>query len=441
MEPARAETWQPAPASEVTPEVAAAPAWGPVKRILFRFAFVYLLLYNLPFPLYYIPYVGEALGWYRAFWSWLVPWTATNVFGTVVTVRPNGSGDTTYNWVQVFCYLVLATAGALLWTLLDRRRTSYPRLAAGLRIYVRFVLAATMIGYGASKVIPSQFPEPPVGRMLQPFGDASPMGLLWTFMGASPAYTIFSGAAEMLGGLLLTFRRTALLGALVCIGVLTNVVMLNFCYDVPVKLYSSHLLLMAVFLAGRDLKRLADLLVWNRRAEPAVERPIFRRRWLDLTAATVRTLLVAYLVYDSLAGTWQMTKTYGVNAPKSPLFGIWNVEVFEADGKILPLVLGDAARWRRVVVDYPGGLGIQLMNDSRLRFYSEEKKGQVELTPRAEPNTKWTFAYRKLTPDTLFMQGTLDGRRIRARLRLTPPPEFRLKTRGFHWINEVPYNF
>jgi hypothetical protein len=198
---------------------------------------------------------------------------------------------------------------------------------------------------------------------------------------------------------------------------------------------------MAVFLAGRDLKRLADLLIWNRRAEPADDRPLFSRRRLDLTAATVRTLLVAYVVYEAVYGTWEMTKTYGPNAPKSPLFGIWNVEVFEADGKVLPLVLGDAARWRRVVVDYPGALGIQLMNDSRLRFYSEEKKDRVELTPRAEPNTKWTFAYRKTTPDTLFMQGTLDGRRIRARMRLTPPPEFRLKTRGFHWINEVPYNF
>jgi len=39
-------------------------------------------------------------------------------------------------------------------------------------------------------------------------------------MGASASYTIFTGAAEMLGGILLTMRRTTLLGALVCIDVL-----------------------------------------------------------------------------------------------------------------------------------------------------------------------------------------------------------------------------
>jgi hypothetical protein len=101
------------------------------------------------------------------------------------------------------------------------------------------------------------------------------MKLLWTFMGASIPYVIFTGAAEMLGGLLLAARRTTLLGALVCIGVLSNVVMLNFSYDVPVKLYSSHLLLMAVFLAAPDLRRLASLFVWNRRVPPAEQRPLF----------------------------------------------------------------------------------------------------------------------------------------------------------------------
>ena len=29
-----------------------------MKKLLFRFAFVYLILYSFPFPLYYIPYVG-----------------------------------------------------------------------------------------------------------------------------------------------------------------------------------------------------------------------------------------------------------------------------------------------------------------------------------------------------------------------------------------------
>ena len=37
--------------------------------------------------------------------------------------------------------------------------------------------------------------------------------------------------------------------------VMTNVVILNFCYDVPVKLYSSELLLMAVLLFAPHARR------------------------------------------------------------------------------------------------------------------------------------------------------------------------------------------
>ena len=65
------------------------------------------------------------------------------------------------------------------------------------------------------------------------------MGALWWFMGASIPYIIFAGAAEVLGGLLLVLRRTAALGALVAFAVMVNVMMLNYCYDAPVKLYST----------------------------------------------------------------------------------------------------------------------------------------------------------------------------------------------------------
>ena len=132
----------------------------------------------------------------------------------------------------------MALAATLVWSLADYKRAHYHRLYLGLRVLVRLALGTALIVYGAGKVIPSQFPPLALHRLVQPFGDASPMGLLWSFMGASTPYTIFSGVAEMLGGLLLFFPRTTTLGALVSIGVMSHVVALNFCYDVPVKLFS-----------------------------------------------------------------------------------------------------------------------------------------------------------------------------------------------------------
>src|ERR1043165_6008288 len=353
--------------------------WSSARRVAFRFAAVYLFLYLFPFPFNAIPGVDKLFAWWDSAWEVIVKWTGLRVFGVTITVLPNGSGDTTFNYVQLFCFLVVAALATLAWTLFDRR-AEYGALHHWLRVYVRFYLATAMFGYGAVKVLQSQFPAPSLDRLIQPFGDASPMGLLWTFMGASAAYNVFTGAGEMLGGLLLTTRRTTTLGALVVIAVMSNVTMLNFAYDVPVKLYSAHLLLMAAFLLLPDLRRLANVLVFNRDAAAAELHPQLCERWRRWAPAA-RTLFVLALVALSVQQARENQKFY---TARSPFRGIWNVEEFALDGRVLPPVVGDASRWRRVVFDYPQSLGIQLMTDGRERFRLKLDEPKRTMTLRSE---------------------------------------------------------
>jgi len=416
------------------------PAWGPVKKFLFRFAFVYLILYSFPFPLYYIP-MFEVWYFHLHIWNAPVLWIGKHVFHVIVPVH--GGGDSIYGYVQIFCFLVISIVAALIWTLLDRKRRNDARLYEWLRVYVRFVLAVTMIEYGSSKVFPSQFPAPTTDRLMQPIGDSSPMGLLWTFMGASVAYNVFAGLSELIGGLLLTVRRTTLLGALVCVGVMSNVVMLNLSYDVPVKMYSAHLLLMAVFLAAHDVRRLANVLVLNRPAEPAEVRPLFRRKWLTRTAAAFAAVFILYMTGTMLYGSYKDFVAYGSKAASGlPLHGMWNVEEIVVDGKVRPPLVTDETRWRRMFFNTPGRLAIQLMSDSRERYnlQLDETKRTLVLSKRTDPNWKTTLVYKRLQPDVLFVAGPFDGHEVRARLRRTEPPELLLVTRGFHWINERPFN-
>jgi hypothetical protein len=410
------------------------PRWSLARRVLFRFVFAYLVLYQLPFPL--------PLPWYGELWNAIVPWVGKHLFRVDITVRPNGSGDTTYNYVQVFCFLVLAAAATLLWSVLGRKSPGHARLQEGLRVYVRFALAAAMIMYGAVKIIPAQFPAPSLDRLLQPFGDASPMGLLWTFMGASVGYNVFAGLGELAGGLLLTTRRTTLLGALLSFGVLSNIVMLNFCYDVPVKLFSVHLLAMAAFLIAPDVGRLASLFLLNRGTEPAACRPLFRRRWLQRGVLALRTVLVVGFTAYALYVAYQSRRTYADLATRSPLHGIWNVEEFAVDGAVHPPLVTDATRWRRVVFDYPGTVAVQLMSDSRRRYVlalNADTK-TLELTKRDDPAWKAALTYQQPEPERLDVEGTFDGQKIRATLRRADDMSFLLVTRGFHWINEYPFN-
>jgi hypothetical protein len=430
----------------VAPAKAAAPAWSPAKRLLFRFGFCYLFLYLLSSflgLLGYIPYGGALVEMYMTFWQGVVPWVGRHLFRLDITVFPNGSGDTTYNYVEILCFAAFAAAAALVWTLLDRRRSDYARLYQWLRVYVRFGLAMAMIEYGIAKIVPGgQFGKPSLDRLLQPFGDASPMGILWTFMGASTAYTVFAGLTEMAGGVLLTMRRTLLLGALLSAAAMANVVMLNFSYDVPVKLYSSHLLAMAIFLALPDLRRLANLFVLNRAVEPAEHRPLFARKRLHHGALAFRTVFVAGFIALVLYMSYDSYKTYGVTTGKSPLYGIWSVDELVVDGQARPPLVTDGSRWRRMVFDYPGVVAVQLMSDSRQRYALklDGARRVLALTKRDDPAWKSDLSYQRPEPGRLLLEGTFDGKKVRAVLHRTESPQFRLVTRGFHWINEYPFN-
>jgi hypothetical protein len=207
--------------------------WKLATRIAFRFVCAYWVLYSLP-ATGRVSFLGIVPGaqLYHAMWQAIATWVAIHAFhlsGPVTVYRQTGSGDTTLDYIHNLCLLVLAIGIAAVWSLVDRKRQDYLTLHVWLRLLVRYTLAFTLLSYGFAKVFPLQFPYPALNRFIQPFGDFSPMGVLWSFMGASPAYTMFAGAAEVTGGILLLFRKTALLGALVSATVLLNVVTLNFC--------------------------------------------------------------------------------------------------------------------------------------------------------------------------------------------------------------------
>jgi hypothetical protein len=111
-----------------------------------------------------------------------------------------------------------------------------------------------MFLYGLAKVIPLQMPFPYLTRLLEPYGNFSPMAVLWSSIGASTSYEIFAGCAETLGGILLLTPRTTTLGAMVCLADMIQVFMLNMTYDVPVKLFSFHLILFSLLLLAPDAR-------------------------------------------------------------------------------------------------------------------------------------------------------------------------------------------
>ncbi len=408
--------------------------WPLPLRLLFRFLFSYYLLYLAPAHgsanlLEMLPGTSWLTRPYMQMWDGIETWVAVHIFhlsGEVITRFPTGSGDTTLDYIELLCFVVLALFAALVWSVLDRRRLEYRRLHAWLRVLVRYTLAVTMFTYGFAKVFPLQFRTPGFARLMEPYGEFSPMGALWWFMGASTAYIIFSGAAEVLGGLLLLPRRTATLGAMACFGVLCNVVALNYCYDVPVKLYSTNLLLMAVFLMAPDLHRLCAFLILNRPTEPAdLSAPGFANRSLRIAARVTPVLFVGYVLYQQIHGGWEAYQSTRVHPKRPPLYGMYVADPLPAA----------PAQWRKVAIEYPTTLTVRLTDDTVKNYGVKYDEAKSTVTLTAGKEAPLTLTYSRPDPEHLQFTGP-----ITLRLRKLDPAKFLLLSRGFHWINERPLN-
>jgi hypothetical protein len=408
--------------------------WSPAALIAFRFAFVYLLLYCYPGAgrvslLDAVPFLPDAVTeWATAPWRALCPWVAVHVFhlsGPVTEYHPTGSGDTTLDYVQLFCFVAIAALATVVWSVLDRRRTEYTLLYPWLRLVVRFTLAFTLLSYGFAKIYPLQFGSPALSTLVQTYGESSPMRLLWTFMAASPSYTVFGGLCEAGAGVLLLFRRTAVLGAMASAAVMLNVAVLNYSYDVPVKLYSTHLFLMSVFLLVPELRALWRFFVLHAPAELArVWLPKFERRWLRITSAILQIATIVSVLGWNIVGGYQATQQAQF-LKRPPIYGVWDVD-------------GAGAPWKRLIVSNGSFMVAVAPDGVRTPFVTRYVNGAVIVRNRSSGVTG-QLSYAMRDPQHLELSGSFGEKRIAVRAHRYDTT-FLLTSRGFHWISEDPYN-
>jgi hypothetical protein len=414
--------------------------WSRVQLLGFRFAFIYLILYNLPFPFGPLPHTVTIAQKYESLWLKLVPWVGKHVLrlSHEIITSTNCSGDTTYDYVRVLCFLGLAFAGSLLWAFLDRSYSSYERIHQWLRLYVRLSVGAAMLIYGAAKTFLVHFPPPNLYKLLQPLGDYSPMGLLWTFMGASRGYSLVAGCVQMFAGMLLFAPRLTTLGALVGLAVFSNIFVLNLGYDLPVKLYSLHILLVCFFLVLPDARRLVNFFLLNRNVAPSPETALFRNRRLNAGALVAQLTLGAFLVSLVLYRTHDYEKRNFGTASRPPFYGIWIVDEFMLGGKVLPPLWTDETRWQRVVFQFPKEVAIQSMNGSWMGYWLSGDMAKKTLAMEKPGDRKKEYELTFSNPDSrsLTLEGSDGGNEIRMKLHRVDEKQFALLGSGFHWIDE-----
>ncbi len=402
-------------------------AWPRWKLIAFRFGFAWLVLWLTLHCWVFVPSETVLVALFRA-WHAISTWLGALLGLDVPPFEPTGSGDQLWCYLQALANVLIAVVVAIVWSWRSQAR-AYPRLADASITVLRFTLAAIMIGYGMAKLVPMQFPPLWLGRYDDTLGTMSPMGLLWTFMGQSQAYVHFAGAAEVLGSVLLLWRRTYVIGAAILIGVMTNVVLLNVCYDVCVKLFSLTILVLLFVLVAPQARRLAGaMLGYAAREVPPRVRGTVAAEGVRRALKIIAILMIAVYAYRHwVVGDW-------LRAWRTPtvLQGSWRAERVWIDGVERAPLFTDNARWRKLIF-HEYGLTIRFATDRREHMRVEvDPKAQTIVVSKGVFRNVWQF--ERPDDDHLVIHSAhVDAELVRE-------PEPLLKTRGFQWVQEAPFN-
>lgn len=407
-----------------TPDPAKAAAnWTWLQKLGFR------LIFTVGGGLFFIAVIGgsvvkDSVGRHPLEpMIWLVAQIGSRLTqGRGVEITKSAGSDTLWFWCLHLGWIVVALLITAVWTVMDRRRSDYRRLAASLIVFVRFGLAVVLILYGLGKVIPVQmaFMARP-DHQLQLVGDTSLFETLWGFMGASEPYTVATGLVEVASGLLLLWNRTQLLGALGSVIAMAQVFVLNMTYDVPVKLAVGELLLIAIGITSPYWPNLIRV-VFNRGETRPVEpwRPVGAgNRWLRRTGVVakfgVSSLLLAFAIVQNIVAYT------AYHTPTSTLDGVWRATSFIVDGREATLSQTGPRPWTNVAIadrNKVPKLGV-------VRFVSQVPAGyttmwllkvdgdRLELRTRESGPAQVVLRATQPDKDHLVLMGKLNGSQIK----------------------------
>ncbi|PUZ24430.1 hypothetical protein GA0116948_10534 [Chitinophaga costaii] len=327
-------------------------AWTKGEKFLFRVAFAFFLLLIFPLDLTWYDRLFHPRSF---FWilSSLAGYRANFITLTSESARWGIAGYAT--WGAALLGALIIAGG---WTFLVRKNEpeNYNRLYYWLRVVVRYRIALGIIAFGFLKFYPMQMPPPAISNLETDLGDYNTYKLYWQQVGVSIWYEVVLGLVEIVGGILLFFRGTTALGAVINIGVLGNIAHANLAYDGAVHVYSSFFVLLSLFILVPYVAPLWKLLIKQEDVSLQLYRPAWKSRAQQIWAHTVKYVIVFF--FTILYGILRYDVHFKQGNLKDPITpglakaaGVYNVTTFKLNGQDLPYSPLDSVRWSQVIFE------------------------------------------------------------------------------------------
>lgn len=246
--------------------------------------------------------------------------------------------------IQIGFSIPVAVGLSLIWHLREKRGWSRSLAIHAWSLgLIRYWLAFMISLYGYAKILRTQF-APQFTRNDTPVGHLSGFQLTWTYFGHSYTFAAILALLQIGGSILLLFRRTTLLGAVILLPVMVNIVLINLFYKIdPGAFLNSIFFTLALgFILYLHRRELIALFL-----QKASNLPPIHLGWFKYLLRLM-----------AIGGSFGLLYALVLKISHSPLEGKWNVDnlVRNRDTVKGDAWLTNSGDWRSVYMEERGRL-------------------------------------------------------------------------------------
>ncbi len=199
-----------------------------------------------------------------------------------------------------------------------------PHLNYGILIATKYFLAFLLIYYGLNQVLDITFPQS-LSVQEKKLVDLNSGQLVYAFFSHTYFYQAIIGGVQLLGCALLFYRSTVPLGGIILSVILTNVLLIQFNYDLCNKTDTSVYLVGCLYIMIPYFGKMINTLVFNRETK-AIAFPIFNYSSHGYKALSIlKIVFIIGIIIFYYNQTSRYFRYYRSNEA-SPIVGVWKID-------------------------------------------------------------------------------------------------------------------
>ena len=155
-----------------------------------------------------------------------------------------------------------------------------------------------------------------------------------------------------------------------------------------------------------------------------------------------KVVFVCYASYLMVNNNWTYAESRN-NKPDPVIYGIFDVNTYVVNKDTLPPLLTDTVRWKKLIFDNKYGDYVIAKGmddkDNWFKYEIDTLKNSIAMTSTRDSTNVYNFSF-VFKDSTLLFDGFWKQDTLKLKMDEFDLTKFRLTNRGFHWVNEYPFN-